>query len=112
MCVLWALLLCSVIQRWHGVGFTAMCTQCARSAHAVRTQCTRSAHAVQTLALRDPPPIAGVLRCFAIRAIYNDAQSFFFFACRTAPVIALVAVKLLPVTLQVPSITLQPSGGG
>ena len=51
MCVLLALLLCSVIQRWHGVGFTAMCTQCARSAHAVRTQCTRSAHAVQTLCL-------------------------------------------------------------
>ena len=49
MCVLLALLLCSVIQRWHGVGFTAMCTQCARSAHTVRTQCTRSAHAVQTL---------------------------------------------------------------
>ena len=39
MCVLLALLLCSVIQRWHGVGFTAMCTQCARSAHAVQTLC-------------------------------------------------------------------------
>ena len=51
MCVLLALLLCSVIQRLHGVGFTAMRTQCARSAHAVRTQCTRSAHAVQTLCL-------------------------------------------------------------
>ena len=28
MCVLLALLLCRVIPRWHGMGFTAMCTQC------------------------------------------------------------------------------------
>ena len=73
MCVLLALLLCSVIQRWHGVGFTAMCTQCARSAHAVRTQCTRSAHAVQTLcpwAARKPEgppaPLSGTEGCLRL----------------------------------------------
>ena len=58
MCVLLALLLCSVIQRWHGVGFTAMCTQCARSAHAVHTQCARSANTLpECLDHHNPPPM-------------------------------------------------------